>query len=143
MVISKKNRIRMFLLSTLMMFSMCFFFAPINVSACASECDDGLNAKMKTVICNDGLGAGVDVGQPSGTGDELPSEITEPIDKGMKLLEYLVITIGIVAIMVGLVLLGLSFWGHQNDLKIASFIALGAGLVILAAPSIAKWLAGR
>ncbi len=124
MVISKKNRIRMFLLSTLMMFSMCFFFSVTPVKA--YDADYSAEITIGTdVICRT---------------TELPPEITEPIEKGESLLEYFVTTIGGVVVLVGIVLLAISFFGHQNDMKITGFIALGAGFVILAAPSIVDWL---
>ncbi|MBQ8318897.1 MAG: hypothetical protein IJX85_11185 [Lachnospiraceae bacterium] len=125
MVISKKNRIKMFLVSTLMIFSMCFLISVEHVKACES---------VRYAVG----GAGAEV--VSFSADELPKEITEPIEKGTKLMEYLVGTLGGIVVLVGLILLAISFFGHQNEMKITGFIALGAGLVILAAPSIVDWL---
>lgn len=109
-------------LYTLLISMVCFLFTPVTVEACESQ--------YISVVNFDGE-------------DELPKEIKEPIEKGMTLLEYLVVTIGIVVLIVGIVLLAISFFGHQNDMKIAGFIGVGAGIVIIAAPFIAKWIAGR
>jgi len=127
MVIKKKNRIRLFLFSALMMFSMCFFFSTMSVKACGS-----VNLEIGAVGDN----------VVNYETEPLPPEITQPIEKGMSLLEYLIITLGGVVVLVGIVLLAISFFGHQNDMKITGFIALGAGLVIMASPQIVDWLKG-
>ena len=137
MVIKRKNRIRLFFLSTLMMFSMCFFFSNTIVKACDDTPQQSAIAVGFDVIQFEGEGEG------DGGGAELPKEITEPIEKGLSLLEYLVVTAGIVVVIIGFVLLGISFFGHQNDMKVMGLIAIGVGAVNIVAPFVANWIAGR
>lgn len=112
---------------TLLISIVCFLFTPITVEACELESDVGI----------------VDVINFNETTEDIPTEIKEPIEKGLSLLEYFVITIGIVVIIIGGVLLAINFFGHQNDMKVAGFIAIGVGMFLTVIPIFAHWIAGR
>lgn len=112
----------------LCMFSMlavlmgCFFYAPKEVHA----------AEPGTVQ--------VGTSRQIYSSSEIPAEVKKPIEKGTNLVSYLVTTAGVVVFLVGLVLLAISFFGHQSDMKIQGLIALGVGLLLAAGPTLAKWI---
>lgn len=74
--------------------------------------------------------------------EELPAEVTNPIDKGKKLLSYLIISFGAIALLVGIVFCVIGFIGHQPDQRLNGFIMIGAGIILIAAPVIVNWIAG-
>lgn len=71
---------------------------------------------------------------------DIPTEVTKPIEKLKKIVEYIVMAAGWVAFVVGGIMTIIAFFGHQNDIKIQSLIVLFAGLVIGVIPSLATWI---
>jgi lipoprotein len=100
----------------------CFFYAPKEVKA-AEPGTVQVSATMQTVQ----------------TGD-IPNDVVKPIENGKKLVAYVVVAAGWVAFLVGLLLLAISFFGHQSDMKIQGLVALGAGALLGVAPTIATWI---
>jgi hypothetical protein len=100
----------------------CFFYAPKEVKA-AEPGTVQVSATMQTVQ----------------TGD-IPNDVVKPIENGKKLVAYVVVAAGWVSFLVGLLLLAISFFGHQSDMKIQGLVALGAGALLGVAPTIATWI---
>lgn len=100
----------------------CFFYAPKEVKA-AEPGTVQVSATMQTVQ----------------TGD-IPNDVVKPIENGKKLVAYVVVAAGWVLFLVGLLLLAISFFGHQSDMKIQGLVALGAGALLGVAPTIATWI---
>lgn len=72
--------------------------------------------------------------------DDIPAEITEPVEKGKHLIVYLIIAFGAVCALVGGVLLGIAFLGHQQDMQARGFIFFFVGILIVLLPVIINWM---
>lgn len=72
--------------------------------------------------------------------DDIPSEIKEPITKGTKLIIFIITAIGGIAALLGLLFLGIAFFGHQPDMKINALLAFGVALLLGVGPRIIDWL---
>ncbi len=125
MVLSKKNKIRIFLVSTLMMLSMCFLFSSIRVNA--KEINSFKTNNRTEVIMN------------NYNFDDIPGEIKEPVDKGKKLVVYFTISLGAVFALVGGVLWLITLTGHATDMKMAGVISFWIGIVMVLLPIIINW----
>lgn len=125
----KKNVNRIMLLMGMWLMLTFLFFCPENVKA--KSLDTIQNAPC--IMTNDGM---LLIDQ------EVPEEVKNPIDKGLSLIVYLVIVSGIMIFLVGLVLLAITFLGHQQDMLMKGILALGAGALLAAGPFIAEWIFG-
>lgn len=72
--------------------------------------------------------------------NDIPSEIQEPIKKGVSLIVYLVISAGVVIALVGIILGGIAWIGHQPDMKINALIFIIVGAIVALGPVIINWL---
>ena len=117
----RKNMI-LFMFGIVAVLMGCFFYAPKDVKA-AEPGTVQVSATMQTVQ----------------TGD-IPNDVVKPIENGKKLVAYVVVAAGWVSFLVGLLLLAISFFGHQSDMKIQGLVALGAGALLGVAPTIATWI---
>lgn len=117
----RKNMI-LFMFGIVAVLMGCFFYAPKEVKA-AEPGTVQVSATMQTVQ----------------TGD-IPNDVVKPIENGKKLVAYVVVAAGWVSFLVGLLLLAISFFGHQSDMKIQGLVALGAGALLGVAPTIATWI---
>jgi len=117
----RKNVI-LYMFTMLAVLMGCFFYAPKEVKA-AEPGTVQVSATMQTVQ----------------TGD-IPNDVVKPIENGKKLVAYVVVAAGWVSFLVGLLLLAISFFGHQSDMKIQGLVALGAGALLGVAPTIATWI---
>ncbi len=117
-----RKNILLYMFSMLAVLMGCFFYTPKEAHA----------AETGTVQ--------VSTSRQIYSSSDIPTEVKKPIEKGTNLVSYLVTTAGVVVFLVGLVLLAISFFGHQSDMKIQGLIALGVGSLLAAGPSIAKWI---
>ena len=117
----RKNMI-LYMFGMVAVLMCCFFYAPKEVKA-AEPGTVQVSATMQTVQ----------------TGD-IPNDVVKPIENGKKLVAYVVVAAGWVSFLVGLLLLAISFFGHQSDMKIQGLVALGAGALLGVAPTIATWI---
>lgn len=117
----RKNVI-LYMFTMLAVLMGCFFYAPKEVKA-AEPGTVQVSATMQTVQ----------------TGD-IPNDVVKPIENGKKLVAYVVVAAGLVSFLLGLLLLAISFFGHQSDMKIQGLVALGAGALLGVAPTIATWI---
>lgn len=117
----RKNVI-LYMFTMLAVLMGCFFYAPKEVKA-AEPGTVQVSATMQTVQ----------------TGD-IPNDVVKPIENGKKLVAYVVVAAGWVSFLIGLLLLAISFFGHQSDMKIQGLVALGAGALLGVAPTIATWI---
>ncbi len=117
----RKNVI-LYMFTMLAVLMGCFFYAPKEVKA-AEPGTVQVSATMQTVQ----------------TGD-IPNDVVKPIENGKKLVAYVVVAAGWVSFLLGLLLLAISFFGHQSDMKIQGLVALGAGALLGVAPTIATWI---
>lgn len=101
----------------------CFFNTPAKVKA-AEPGTAQISAQAQTIAFS----------------SDIPEEVTNPIEKGKSLVAYAVVAAGWVAFLVGLLLLAISFFGHQSDMKIQGFVALGVGALLGVGPTIANWI---
>ena len=118
----RKNVI-LYMFSMLAVLMGCFFYTPKEVHAAEPGT---VSVTMQTV-------------QTVQTGD-IPNDVVKPIENGKKLVAYVVVAAGWVAFLVGLLLLAISFFGHQSDMKIQGLVALGAGALLGVGPTIATWI---
>lgn len=111
-------------LAGMLVLTVCLFLSPA-----------GQSTKAKTIPA--------DRGMMLMSADDIPEEITAPIEKGKQLLAYLVMSLGAIAALVGIVFLGIAFLGHQPDMRIQGFIFLGVGFLLFAAPIVINWMLGK
>lgn len=123
----KFNKKQIYVLSTLVLFTMCFsFFQPVKAHA---EERKTTNEIMKTVS--------VDV-----SGKDVPEEIKSPIQKGLMLLGWLVISLGAMALLAGFALMAFDKFtggGHAGSGAIGIKIAV-LGVFLILAPVTISWL---
>lgn len=120
----RKKKIVMYVCMLLM--TMCLFFSN-PVTSKAKESKNEVNTITSVTLCD----------------DDIPKEITEPIERGKKLLAYLVVSLGAIAALVGLVFLVIAFIGHNPEQRITGFILLGGGIVLALGTVIVNWLMGE
>lgn len=124
---TKKSKRILFLMGMLLMLTFLFFCPEGKLNAKAAE----QKFHDRTVVV-----------QSSNVGQNVPEEVKDPINKGLSLLVYLIIVAGIIIFLIGLVLLGITFIGHQQDQFVKGILALGVGILLAAGPFIAEWLFG-
>ncbi len=64
------------------------------------------------------------------------------LDRGESLIEGIVKTLGRISVIIGLVLGGFGFFGHQQDMKAQAPVWIGVGLLFYFSPEIADFLVG-
>ena len=122
----KKMKKRIVMVWSILLIAVCFFSSTVS----EVKAKEYGNREIKSVVAFEAVG-------------DIPAEITQPIEKGKKLLAYLVMSLGAVAALIGAVFLGIAFLGHQPDMRINGFIFLGVGLLMFFAPIIINWLLGQ
>ena len=100
----------------------CFFYTPEEVKA--AEQPVSISTQLQMVAFS----------------SDIPEEVTKPIDKGKKLVAYVVASLGFIILVVGFVMEVIAWFGHQNDMKIQGLVAIGAGALLGSAGAIAAWL---
>lgn len=118
----RKNVI-LYMFSMLAVLMGCFFYTPKEAHAAEPGTVQVSAAQMVTYSSSD-----------------LPTEFTNPFDKAKKIIAYVVVSAGWVAFVVGILLLGIAFFGHQSDMKLQGFVSLGAGIMVGVAPTLATWI---
>lgn len=111
-------------LSMLAVFAACVFLCPVRTEA--------RERAVQTRICS--------AYEQALKADDIPAEITEPVEKGKHLIVYLIIAFGAVCALVGGVLLGIAFLGHQQDMQARGFIFFFVGILIVLLPVIINWM---
>lgn len=126
MKLIKFNKKMLYVMSTLLILTMCFsFFQPVRAQA-----------EERTPVMRSGS-VSVDI-----SGNDIPDEVKSPITKGQMLFGWLVIAIGIMALLAGLVLIAfakLTGGGHAGAGADGIKIAVVGGFLILM-PVILSWL---
>ena len=123
MKLIKFNKKMLYLMSTLLILTMCSFFRPVRAHA------EEHTPVMRSVS--------VDI-----SGNDIPEEIKNPINKGTMLLGWLVIAMGAMAVFAGLILIAFDKWsggGHAGAGATGIKVAVIGGVLILA-PIILSWL---
>ena len=126
MKLIKFNKKMLYLMSTLLILTMCFsFFQPV-ISHAEERTRDVI---MRTTS--------VDI-----SGNDIPEEVKSPIKKGQMLAGWLVVSVGVLALLAGVVLIGfdkLSGGGHAGAGAVGIKVAVVGGILVLA-PIILSWL---
>lgn len=117
-----RKNVLLYMFTMLAVLMGCFFYTPEEVKA--AEQPVSISAQVQMVAFS----------------GDIPEEVTKPIEKGKSLVAYAVVAAGWVAFLVGLLLLAISFFGHQSDMKIQGFVALGVGALLGVGPTIANWI---
>ena len=124
MKLIKFNKKMLYVMSTLLILTMCFsFFQPVRAQA------EERTPVMRSVS--------VDI-----SGNDIPEELKNPINKGTMLLGWLVIAVGAMAVLAGLILIAFDKWsggGHAGAGATGIKVAVVGGVLILA-PIILSWL---
>lgn len=121
----KLNMKLLYVMSTLLILTMCSFFQPV-ISHAEERTRDVI---MRTTS--------VDI-----SGNDIPEEVKSPIKKGQMLAGWLVVSVGVLALLAGVVLIGfdkLSEGGHAGAGATGIKVAVIGGVLILA-PIILSWL---
>lgn len=119
----KLNMKLLYVMSTLLILTMCSFFRPVISHA------EEHTPVMRSV--------NVDI-----SGNDIPEELKNPINKGTMLLGWLVIAMGAMAVLAGLILIAFDKWsggGHAGAGATGIKVAVIGGVLILA-PIILSWL---
>lgn len=124
-----RKNILMYMFGMLAVLMGCFFNTPEEVKA-AQVPEAGVSVQMQepTLV------------QAAAYNSDIPAEVTNPIDKGKKLVAYVVVAAGWVCFIIGLLFVGIAFFGHQSDMRIQGIIAVGVGALLGVAPTIATWI---
>ncbi len=118
----------------MLVFTVCLFFCSISPQAAPAA------GKGHTISVNVHNGAGDAAGGMAGTGEE---HVDASLDRGVGLVEGLCRAFGLIVGVIGIVLGGIGFFGHQDDMKARAPIAIGVGVLIYYAPEIFGFLVGK
>ena len=118
----RKKKIVMYV--SMLFMTMCLFFSnPVSVKAKENNNDIQI---ITTVTLNN---------------DDIPKEIKEPVERGKRLLSYLIMSIGAIFALIGFVMFLYSLAGHPEQ-RLQSILFFGAGLLTAFSPVIVNWLLG-
>lgn len=101
----------------------CFFYTPEKVKAAEPQ-GAQISAQVQTVAYS----------------SDIPEEVKKPIERGKNLVAYCVAALGFITLVIGFLMEVVSWFGHQNDMKIQGLYAIGAGALLGSAGAIAAWL---
>ena len=118
-----RKNILLYMFSMVAVLMGCFFYTPKEVKAAEPQ-----GAQISAQV------------QMEAYSSDIPEEVKKPIEKGKNLIAYIVAALGFIIFLVGLVMEVVAWFGHQNDMKIQGFIALGAGTLLGGGGAIAAWL---
>lgn len=128
-----KLKKRLYLFLGMLVFTACFFYGslqPQAAEAVKEECTISVNVINR---------AGSAAGDLAGTGEE---HLDASMKRGVGLIEGMCRALGLMIGIIGIVLAGIGFFGHQDDMKARSPMVIGVGLVIFFAPEIFRFLVG-
>lgn len=120
------KRIKKMVAAGMLILSVCFLF-----------CANMTNARASELTYGNGMAEAM-----YSAADDIPEEITQPIERGKQLMAYLVISLGGLIALIGIVFLGIAFLGHQQEMKLQGFIFLGVGVILFAGPLVINWILG-
>lgn len=117
-----RKNVLLYMFTMLAVLMGCFFYTPEEVKA--AEQPVSISAQVQMVAFS----------------SDIPEEVTKPIEKGKILTAYAAASLGFIIVVVGFVLEVIAWFGHQNDMKISGWIAIGAGALLGSAGAIAAWI---